>query len=86
MYKIKFKDTDGHFAIKVRHPGVEKQLLTDFALLNSLSDLMDAVPALHWLGLKDTLVQFAHTLGVQVRLDFEVKSTVSLVPANTSYQ
>jgi hypothetical protein len=46
---------------------VEKQLLTDFVLLKGLGDMLDYIPAAQWMGLKESLVQFEHTLGVQVR-------------------
>lgn len=58
---------DSPSASQVRHPGVERQLLTDFVLLKALGNLLDRIPAAQWMGLKESLVQFEHTLGVQVR-------------------
>uniref|UniRef100_A0A7S1MX87 ABC1 atypical kinase-like domain-containing protein n=2 Tax=Hemiselmis andersenii TaxID=464988 RepID=A0A7S1MX87_HEMAN len=43
--------------------------------------MLHAVPALQWLGLKESLKQFEHTLGVQVRLDFEA-ANLELFNAN----
>ncbi len=81
VYKAKFVGADGWYAVKVRHPGVEKQLLTDFALLKWFGDIIDSVESLRWMGLKESLVQFEHTLGVQVRLDFEA-ANLDLFNAN----
>mmetsp|Transcript_27691 Transcript_27691/g.54073 ORF Transcript_27691/g.54073 Transcript_27691/m.54073 type:complete len:748 (-) Transcript_27691:510-2753(-) len=87
VYRAKIKgvgpsdSADGWVAVKVRHPGVERQLLTDFALLKGLGDVLHSVPQLQWLGLKESLKQFEHTLGVQVRLDFEA-ANLDLFNAN----
>ena len=71
VYKAKFRGEDEYVAIKVRHPQVEERLLLDFQLLNGFANALDHVPLVQWMGLKSTLTQFGHTLGAQVRLDFE---------------
>mmetsp|Transcript_24674 Transcript_24674/g.58714 ORF Transcript_24674/g.58714 Transcript_24674/m.58714 type:complete len:710 (-) Transcript_24674:29-2158(-) len=71
VHRARFKGEETSVAIKVRHPAVEAMLLKDFAILNSFAALVDSIPGAEWLGLQDSLVQFGHTLGAQVRLDFE---------------
>ena len=73
VYKARFaSDPPGSYvAIKVRHPRVEERLLLDFELLNAFASAVDLIPGAQWMGLRETLTQFGHTLGAQVRLDFE---------------
>uniref|UniRef100_A0A7S4KXT0 Protein kinase domain-containing protein n=1 Tax=Guillardia theta TaxID=55529 RepID=A0A7S4KXT0_GUITH len=71
VYKARFHGDKEYVAIKVRHPEVEGRLLLDFALLNAAASLLNYVPGIQWMGIQETLVQFGHTLGAQVRLDFE---------------
>jgi aarF domain-containing kinase len=55
-------------AVKVRHPGVEARLRTDFALLGRLARQLESAESLSWLRLNDTLAQFAHAVAAQKSL------------------
>ena len=71
VYKARFRGEEEFVAIKVRHPRVEDMLLLDFQLLNAFARAVDRIPMVQWMGITSTLSQFGHTLGAQVRLDFE---------------
>ena len=58
-------------AVKVRHPGVEDRMRTDFVLLGGLARVAEFVPALAALRLHDTLAQFGHVMAAQVFLSRE---------------
>ena len=58
-------------AVKVRHPGVEDRMRTDFVLLGGVARIAEFVPALAALRLHDTLAQFGHVMAAQVFLSRE---------------
>ncbi|GAB4817539.1 hypothetical protein N2152v2_004585 [Parachlorella kessleri] len=58
-------------AVKVRHPGVARQIWQDFQLLRPLAALTSTIPSLRGLQLKDSVAQFSHTMTAQTDLRVE---------------
>ena len=58
-------------AVKVRHPGVARQIFLDFQILKRAARLLRGVPALRGLNLEETLGQFSHTMTSQTDLRVE---------------
>ena len=58
-------------AVKVRHPGVARAILEDFALLKPLAAAVSRVRALRGLNLKESVDQFSHTMTAQTDLRVE---------------
>ena len=58
-------------AIKVRHPNVQKLMEMDFQLMTFGASLMDKIPALSWLHIRDSVVQFSNAIGAQAYLQVE---------------
>ncbi len=79
VYRARLAGEPADVAVKVRHPGVVRRMRTDFALLTLLARCLERVPALAWLGLVDSLAQFAHAVGAQVRLDVEGANLARLI-------
>lgn len=65
-------------AVKVRHPGVEQRMRTDFAILGRLASALELLPAFDGLRVRETLAQFAHVVSAQVRLDCEGRNLLQL--------
>jgi len=61
-------------AVKVRHPGVERQIFLDFQILKRAARLVSGVPALKGLNLEETLGQFSHTMTAQTDLRTEARN------------
>jgi aarF domain-containing kinase len=79
VYRARLAGDAADVAVKVRHPGVVARMRTDFALLAGLACALESVPALAWLGLVDSLAQFAHAVSAQVRLDVEGANLARLI-------
>jgi aarF domain-containing kinase len=79
VYRARLAGDTADVAVKVRHPGVVSRMRTDFALLAGLAWALESVPALAWLGLVDSLAQFAHAVSAQVRLDVEGANLARLI-------
>ena len=60
-------------AVKVRHPGVARQIFLDFQILKRAARLLRGVPALRGLNLEETLGQFSHTMTSQTDLRVEAR-------------
>ena len=58
-------------AAKVRHPRVAQLIDMDFRLMTILARACDFIPALSWLHIKDSVVQFSHTMAAQAHLNVE---------------
>lgn len=58
-------------AVKVRHPNVKEHITMDFYLMNLLAAMVERIPGLSWLNLKESLSQFSGTIASQTRLDVE---------------
>eukprot|EP00980_Cylindrotheca_fusiformis_P014604 scaffold3956_cov99-Cylindrotheca_fusiformis.AAC.1 len=58
-------------AAKVRHPKVARLIEMDFRLMGILGAACDRVPFLKWLGVKDSISQFSHTMAAQAHLNVE---------------
>ena len=55
----------------MRHPGVVRELQTDFALLRCLASAVAMLPGLRWLDIEATVAQFEGTLSQQATLQAE---------------
>ena len=60
-------------AVKVRHPGVARQIFLDFQILKRAARALRRVPALRGLNLEETLGQFSHTMTSQTDLRVEAR-------------
>ena len=60
-------------AVKVRHPGVARQIFLDFQILKRAARALRRVPALRGLNLEETLGQFSHTMTSQTDLRVEAQ-------------
>ncbi|PSC71628.1 putative serine threonine-kinase abkC isoform A [Micractinium conductrix] len=58
-------------AVKVRHPGVARQIWQDFQLLRPLAALTAHVRSLRSLNLAESVSQFSHTMAAQADLRIE---------------
>lgn len=58
-------------AVKVRHPGVARQISIDFRIMAFLGDLAGRLPLLKYLNLKASVEAFSHTMTGQTFLDIE---------------
>ena len=44
--------------VKIRHPGVAETMAVDFTLMRALAQLVDRLPGLGWVNLRDAIAQF----------------------------
>jgi len=58
-------------AIKVLHPGVLATAQLDVDLLRALGDLVEVLPPLHWLSLRESVEEFSDLIGKQMDLRHE---------------
>jgi len=58
-------------AVKVRHPNVARLIDMDFRLMTAAANLADALPALSWLNIRESVEQFSHTMAAQAHLNVE---------------
>jgi len=58
-------------AVKVRHPNVARLIDMDFRLMSTAAKMADALPALSWLNIRDSVEQFSHTMAAQAHLNVE---------------
>ena len=62
-------------AVKVRHPGVDRQIFLDFRILKRFARFLTRrVPSLAHLNLEETLGQFSHTMTAQTDLRVEARN------------
>lgn len=61
----------GVVAVKVRHPSVARLIDMDFRLMEMLASVIDCIPGLRWLHVKDSVSQFSHTMAAQAHLNVE---------------
>ena len=63
---------EGHkVAVKVRHPGVRRQIALDFHIMKSVAKFVSYIPGMSWLNLEASMEQFSDTIAGQTRLDVE---------------
>lgn len=63
---------EGHkVAVKVRHPGVRRQIALDFHIMKSVARFVHYIPGMSWLNLEASMEQFSDTIAGQTRLDVE---------------
>eukprot|EP00963_Diacronema_lutheri_P008351 scaffold741_cov336-Pavlova_lutheri.AAC.62 len=60
-------------AVKVRHPGVEKKIRTDFEVMQTLAFISSKIPGLASMRLEESIRQFAMPLFEQVDLELEAE-------------
>jgi len=58
-------------AVKVRHPGVARQLNLDFRVMKAAAHAAASVPGLKWLNLEQSVEAFSHTMTGQTLLTIE---------------
>ncbi|CAJ1966840.1 unnamed protein product [Cylindrotheca closterium] len=61
----------GLVAVKVRHPSVARLIDMDFRLMEMLGSVVESIPGLKWLNVKDSVSQFSHTMAAQAHLNVE---------------
>jgi len=61
-------------AVKVRHPGVARQIFLDFQILKRAARAVSGISAFRGLNLEETLGQFSHTMTSQTDLRVEAKN------------
>ncbi|KAG0579209.1 hypothetical protein KC19_4G081900 [Ceratodon purpureus] len=75
VYRAKLKDRgDGtplNVAVKVRHPSVALRIYQDFQIMSAVADVVQGLPALRWLNLRQSIDQFSHTMTSQADLRVE---------------
>ncbi|XP_024370944.1 ABC1 family protein YPL109C, mitochondrial [Physcomitrium patens] len=75
VYKARLKDRgDGtplNVAVKVRHPSVALRIFQDFQIMSKVADVVQGLPALRWLNLRQSIDQFSHTMTSQADLRVE---------------
>ena len=64
-------NNDQIVAVKVRHPGVMEQITIDFKLMRVVAEFVEKFPFAKNLGLKESMLQFSHTISAQTNLAIE---------------
>ncbi len=69
---LRYGDESGPLlAVKVRHPDVARLIDMDFRIMGVIADIVDHMPGLSWLKVKDSVNQFSHTMAAQAHLNVE---------------
>jgi aarF domain-containing kinase len=75
VYRARLKgrgdDTPLNVAVKVRHPAVALRIYQDFQIMSFVADIVQGLPALRWLNLRQSIDQFSHTMTSQADLRVE---------------
>lgn len=58
-------------AVKVRHPNVSQMMDMDFRIMSTLAQIVDMIPSLSFLRVRESVDQFSHTLSAQAHLNVE---------------
>ena len=58
-------------AVKVRHPRVSQHIDMDFRIMSGMARMVDMIPALSWLHIRESVNQFSHTMAAQAHLNVE---------------
>lgn len=58
-------------AVKVRHPRVAQLIDMDFRIMSGMARMVDTIPALSWLNVRESIDQFSHTMAAQAHLNVE---------------
>lgn len=61
-------------AVKVRHPGLQRTIALDVALIEFLARLADKIPSMHWLNLEESAREFGTTIRNQLDLSVEARN------------
>jgi ABC1 atypical kinase-like domain len=62
----------GHpVAVKIRHPNVRQLMEMDFRLMTLAARIVDQLPALQWLHIRESVEQFSHAISAQAHLQVE---------------
>jgi ABC1 atypical kinase-like domain len=60
-------------ALKIRHPNVRQLMELDFRLMTIAATIMDKIPALSWLHIRESIAQFSYTIAAQAHLQVEAR-------------
>jgi aarF domain-containing kinase len=72
LRSMKGDGNPGNFvAVKVRHPNVAKLIDMDFRIMTCIAQVVDRIPGLEWLKIKNSVEQFSHTMAAQAHLNVE---------------
>jgi ABC1 atypical kinase-like domain len=58
-------------AVKIRHPNVRQLMEMDFRLMTLAARIVDQLPALQWLHIRESVEQFSHAISAQAHLQVE---------------
>lgn len=65
-----------YVAIKVLHPGIEKNVRRDLRIMAFFADLINAIPTMEWLSFPDEVQQFSEMMRLQLDLRIEAANLV----------
>ncbi|KAI9913029.1 hypothetical protein PsorP6_006430 [Peronosclerospora sorghi] len=71
VYRGRMKETHEDVAVKVIHPHVKQMVALDLELLHGVVTLLEMVPALRWVGGKESVTEFATIMERQLNLRVE---------------
>jgi len=69
VYRAQYRGRD--VAVKVRHPDVAEHINIDFTIMSWVASVIERIPGASWLSLKESLLQFSHTISSQTNLATE---------------
>lgn len=76
VYRGRLLATNDDIAVKVIHPHVKELVQLDLDLMRAVVRLLEAVPALRWLGGSDSVEEFASIMHRQLNLRTEAENLV----------
>jgi aarF domain-containing kinase len=74
VYRGRLIKDDQEVAIKVLHPGVEKTILTDLIIMESIAKIISYIPGVEWLSLVEEVQAFAGMMRLQMDLRIEAQN------------
>lgn len=74
VYRGRLKNIDQEVAIKVLHPGVELNILTDLVIMDKVAKLVSLIPGVEWLSLVEEVHAFGHMMRCQTDLRIEAQN------------
>ncbi|CAL9732657.1 hypothetical protein MOUN0_O02982 [Monosporozyma unispora] len=88
VHKAKWKsehagDLQNDIAIKILHPNVVRTIDTDLRIMSTLAHLIDCIPTMEWLSLRDEVNNFSILMNMQLDLRIEA---MNLDKFNSDFQ
>lgn len=74
VHKAYLKISGESVAIKVLHPGIETKIQIDLEILDFFAMLFSLNPSSKWMGLRDSVQQFANTMTDQLDMRLEARN------------